>query len=150
MRCLEVAKFNLWSWLSKVNYGASTLASSAGNSVISVTSVSQSSVISTGSLCSVWAGGLRGRVTRAGYAGGLHGKEKEEFSPIFFVSYWDIQSCLRRRLRQHIAVEFLSISLVYGADNWFLKIEEQVLYLIVYLTAEWSVLHLEVNEYGLG
>jgi hypothetical protein len=30
--------------------------------------------------------------------------------------------------RQHIAVEFLPISLVYGADNWFLKIEEQVLY----------------------
>ena len=39
------------------------LASSAGNSVISVTSISQSSVISMGSLCSVWAGGLRGRVT---------------------------------------------------------------------------------------
>jgi hypothetical protein len=41
--------------------------------------------------------------------------------------------------RQHIAVEFLFISLVYGADNWFLKIKEQVLYLIVYLTAEWRL-----------
>ena len=41
--------------------------------------------------------------------------------------------------RQQIAVEFLSMSLVYGADNWFLKIEEQELYLIVYLTAEWRL-----------
>ena len=73
----------------------------------------------------------------------------EDMKVVFVVNYM---------ARQHIAVEFLSISLVYGADNWFLKIEEQVLYLIVYLTAEWrletqkigSVLHLEVNEYGLG
>ena len=49
----------------------------------------------------------------------------EDMKVVFVVNYM---------ARQHIAVEFLSISLVYGADNWFLKIEEQVLYLIAYLT----------------
>jgi hypothetical protein len=51
----------------------------------------------------------------------------EDMKVVFVVNYM---------ARQHIVEEFLPISLVYGADNSFLKIEEQVLYLIVYLTAE--------------